>query len=120
MWELTILVITSALLISFRSARNLKSFLIRSEAYPLKRKLGSTKCSNKPCHVLLNINEMDTSDSFQTKQKYRINHHLNCNDNCLICLMSCKVYGLQYVGSTINKFTTVLNKLRKMLGKLWG
>ena len=32
-----------------------------------------------------------------------INHHLNCNDRCLIYLFSCKVCGLQYVGSTTDK-----------------
>ena len=32
-----------------------------------------------------------------------INHHLNCNDKCLIYLLSCKVCGLQYVGSATDK-----------------
>ena len=54
--------------------------------------------------MCLNINETETFESFQTKQKYKINHHLNCNDKCLIYLLSCKVCGLQYVGSTTDKF----------------
>ena len=90
--------------VSFRSARNLKSFLVRSKVYPLERKVGSTKCNGKRCQVCLNVRETDTFESFQTKQKYKINHHLNCNDKCLIYLLSCKVCGLQYVGSTTNKF----------------
>ena len=89
---------------SFRSARNLKRFLVRSKVYPLERKGGSTKCNGKRCQVCLNINETDTFESFQTKQKYKISHHLNCNDKCLIYLLSCKVCGLQYVGSTTDKF----------------
>ena len=34
----------------------------------------------------------------------QVNHHLNCNDKCLIYLLSCKVCGLQYVVSTTDKF----------------
>ena len=55
--------------------------------------------------MCLNINETDTFESFQTKQKYKINHHLNCNDKCLIYLLSCKICGLQYVGSTDDRKT---------------
>ena len=33
-----------------------------------------------------------------------INHHLNCNDNCLIYSLSCKVCVLQYVGYKTDKF----------------
>ena len=54
--------------------------------------------------MCLNINKTDTFESFQTKQKYKINHYLNCNDKCLIYLLSCKVCGLQYVGFTTDKF----------------
>ena len=89
---------------SFRSARNLKIFLVRFKVYLLVRKVGFAKCTGKRCLVCLNINETDTFESFQTKQKYKINHHLNCNDKCLIYLLSCKVCGLQYVGSTTDKF----------------
>ena len=96
-------VFTPAPFVFFRSARNLKSFLVRSKVYPLERKEGSTKCNGKHYEVCLNINETDTFESFQTQRKYKINHHLNCNDKCLIDLLSCKVCGLQYVGSTTDK-----------------
>ena len=52
----------------------------------------------------LSIKETDTSRSFQTKQKYKINHHLNYNDKCLIYLLSCKICGLHYVDSATDKF----------------
>ena len=51
-----------------------------------------------------NFNKTDNFESFQTKQKYKINHHLNCNDKFLTYLLFCKVCGLQYVGSTTAKF----------------
>ena len=97
-------VFTLAPFISFRNARNLKRFLVRSKVYPLERKVGSAKCNGKRCLVCLNIKETDTFEPFQTKQKYKINHHLSFNDKCLIYLLSCKVCGLQYVGSTTDKF----------------
>ena len=100
--------------VSFWNARNLKSFLVRSKVYPLQRKVGSVKCNGKCCcQVCLNINKTDTFESFQTKQKYKINHYLNCNDKCLIYLLSCKVCGLQYVGSTTDKFRLRWNNYKE-------
>ena len=92
---------------------NLKSFLVRSKVYPLERKVGSTKCNDKRCQVCLNINETDTFQSFQTKQKYKTTHHFNCNDKCLIYFLSCNVFYLQYVGSTTDKFRSRRNNYQK-------
>ena len=106
-------VFTAAPFVSFRSVRNLKSVLVRSKVYPLERKVGSAKCSGKRCQVCLNINETDTFEPFQTKQKYKINHHLNCNYKCLIYLLPCKACGLQYVGSTTDKFRLRWNNYKE-------
>ena len=83
-------VFTPAPFVFFRSARNLKSF--------------GKKCNRKRCLVCLNFAETDTFESFQTKKQYKINHNLNCNDKCLIYPLSCKICGLQYVGSTTDPF----------------
>ena len=91
---------TCAPFVSFRSARNLKNFLIRSKVYPLERKICSEKYNGKRCLVCLNVAETDTFESFQTKKQYRINHKLNCKDKCLVYLLSCKICDLQYVSST--------------------
>ena len=85
---------------SFRSARNSKSFLVRSKVYPLNAKVVSEKCNGKRYLACLNVSEMDAFESFQAKKQYKINHNLNCNGKCLIYLLSCKICGLQYVGST--------------------
>ena len=37
--------------VSLRSARDLKSFLVRSKVYQLERKVGSAKCNGKRCQV---------------------------------------------------------------------
>ena len=39
-----------------------------------------------------------------TKKVYKINHSFNCDSKCLIYLFSYKVYGIQYVGSTVDRF----------------
>ena len=33
-----------------------------------------------------------------------MNHHFDCNSKCLIYLLSCRVCGKQYVGSTTERF----------------
>ena len=104
-------VFTSALFIFFRTDRNLKSFLVRSKVYPLERKVGSAKCNGKRCQMCLSVNETDVSKSFQTEQKYKINHHYN--DWCLIYFLFYNVYGRQYVGSTIDKFRFCWNNYKE-------
>ena len=99
-------VFSSAPFVCFRSTRNSKGFLVRSKIYPLERKVDSKKCKSKRRLGCLNGCETDVFQSFQTKEQYKINHLLNCNDKCLIYLLSCKVCGLQYVGSTSDKFKT--------------
>ena len=37
-----------------------------------------------------------------TKNSYQIKHHLSCNQNNCIYLITCKKCKLQYVGSTVN------------------
>ena len=66
--------------------------------------MGSSKCGSKRSQVCLNVSETDTFESFQTKRQYQINHHLDCNDKCLIYLLSCEICGLQYVSSTSDRF----------------
>ena len=77
---------------------------MKSEVYSLERTMGSSKCGSNRCQVCLNVSETDLFESFQAEKQYKINHLLNCNDNCLIYLLSCKTCGLQYVASTAVDF----------------
>ena len=90
-----------------------KLWKLFGKIYPLERKVGSEKCKSKRCLVCLNVSEKDVFQSFQTKGQYKINHQLNCNDKGLIFLLSCRVCGLQYVGSTTNKFTLRWNNYKE-------
>ena len=86
----------------------------------MKEKVVSEKCKSKRCLGCLNVSETDVFQSFQTKKQYKINDQLNCNDKCLIYLLSCKVCGLQYVGSTTDKFRLRWNNYKENNQKARG
>ena len=77
---------------------------MRSKIYRLEIKFGSKKCNSKRCLVCLNVSEINIFQSLQTQEQYKINHQLNCNDECLIYLLSCKVCGLQHVSFRLNNY----------------
>lgn len=90
--------------VSFRSGFSLKNHLVRAKVYPLDRETGSYKCGKPRCLTCLNIQEVSFFQSSVDGKQYKINHRLNCDDKCLIYLLSCKVCGKQYVGQTTDKF----------------
>ena len=65
-----------------------------------ERETGSCKCKGNRCQVCLNISETETFTSTVTHTSYKINRSFDCNDKCLICLLTCKICLKQYVGST--------------------
>ena len=77
---------------------------MRAKLYPLDRVVGSTKCGKKRCEVCVNVSETNSFTSNITGETHKTNHKLNCDDNCLIYLLSCKHYGKQYVGETTDIF----------------
>ena len=95
------MVFTPSLFVAYRSARNLESFLVRPNVYPLERTVHSPKCGSKRCQVCPNFSETYIFESFQTKRQHKINHHLNCYNKCLVYLLSSKIFGLQYIDSTL-------------------
>ena len=98
------IVFTPKPMVSFCIARKFSSYLVRAKLYPLKRKVGSFECKGKRCHTCLNVNEMDSFASSVTKEEYKINHCFDCNEKCLIYLLTCKVCLKQYVEQTIDEF----------------
>ena len=89
--------------VSYRKARKI-SYLVRAKLYPLERKFGSEKCDKSRCEVCLNIEETDTFMSTTTGGSFKINHKLNCDDNSLIYLLTCKCCGKQYAGESTDEF----------------
>ena len=97
-------VFTPGSIVSIRSARKINRYLVRAKFYPLERKVGSEKCGKSRCEVCLNIQETDTFTSTTTGKSFKINHKLNCDNNCLIYLLTYKCCGRHYVGETTDDF----------------
>ena len=54
----------------------------------------------------VNVNHLFVTkvDVRLTKENYKINHKFDCDSKCIIYLLSCKACGLQYAGSTVDRF----------------
>ena len=89
---------------SFRSPRNLSSYIDRAKMYRMERKTGSCKWKGNRCQECLNISETETFTSTVTHTSYKINHSFDCNDKCLTYLLTSKTCLKQYVGSTTGCF----------------
>ena len=88
---------------SFKSVRKLSSYLIRATLYPLQRTVGSFKCDKRRCEVYINVTKTDTFTSTAPGESFKINHKFNCDDKCLIYLLTrnqCK----KQLGQTIESF----------------
>ena len=77
-------------MVSFRTSRKLSSYLVRAKLYPLKRTVGSRKCSKKRCDVCKNVQNSDTFWSSITYETFEINHQRTCDDKCLVYLLYIK------------------------------
>ena len=97
-------ILTPPPFVSFRAGFSLKKHLVRAKVYPLLRKCGSSGCNKSRCQISLNINNTDVFHSFVTKESYKLSHKFDCDSRCIIYLFSCKTCGLQYVGSTVERF----------------
>ena len=72
--------------------------------YPLISEKGTFCCGKNRFETCCNILQTDTFASFVTKKVSKINHSFNCDSKCLIYLFLFKVSGVQYVGSTVDRF----------------
>ena len=91
-------------IVSFRSARRIRSYLVRANLYLLERFVGSRQCKKHRCEVCTNVTETDTFSSPVTRETFQINDDLNCDDKCLIYLLKCKFCKKQYVLETTVAF----------------
>ena len=79
-------VFTPKHMIPFRNARKLSTYLERTKLYPTERIVGSYKCGGKRC---INVNETSTFTSTVTGETYIISHRFDCNERCLVYLLTC-------------------------------
>ena len=97
-------VFTPKPIISFRGARKMASYLVRAKLHSEEQTKSYFQCGSKCCEVCLNVNETSTFTSTVTGETYIINHKFNCNDNCLVYLLTCNCCKKQYLGQTVDEF----------------
>lgn len=77
-------VFTPAPSVSFRTARNLRRHLVRSNFYPLQLITGYYQCNNQRCQAGKNVKECCVFSSYVTKETFKINHYFGCHSKSLI------------------------------------
>ena len=75
-------VFSHPLIVSYRSARKIKDYIVRSNLYPVERKVGCRWCGSSQCHVCKSIGITEEFTSFTTKKTYKINHSFDWNNKC--------------------------------------
>ena len=107
-------------IVSYRSARKISSHLVRAKLYPLECKVGFEKCGNSRCEICLNIQETGIFTSTTTGESSKINHKLNCDNNCLIYLPTYQYCGEQYVGEPQINTNLDETSTKAMIAKMHG
>ena len=95
---------SSGPMVSFRSAQKLSIYLVWTKLYPLQRKVGSSKCGKRQYDVFNNVTDTSTFNSAVTGDTFKINHSLNCDDKCLIYLVTYEQSNKQYTSKTTDQF----------------
>ena len=108
-------------MVSFQSARKLSSYLVLAKLYALQRNIGSSKCGKQRCEVCDNVTDTSIFSSTVTGDTFKINHKLkNCDDKCLIYLVTCKQCNKQYRVKLQISFVIDGVTIKLMLERLTG
>ena len=65
--------------------------------YPIERTVTSKNCGSKLCKVCINMKETSPFTSPVTRETSIINQKSDCNAGCLVYLLRCHIYKIQYV-----------------------
>lgn len=106
-------------MMAFRRPKSLRDYLLRAKLRSLDREIevtrGTHKCASSRCDVCNYLVVGDRFSSHATGTSYTINRSLDCNSRNIVYLISCKVCGFQYVGSTTTKFRLRFNNHKSRL-----
>ena len=75
---------TPGSMVSFRSSKNISSYLVRDKLYPVERSVGSFNCKRPRCQICTYVTEIDSFTSTVTGETYKINDKFDCMEKCLI------------------------------------
>ena len=99
--------------------KNLQDYLVRAKLRPLcinnQGNKGVVRCDSTRCDVCNCAVPGSSFTSHTTKRSYAINYQLDCNSYNVVYLITCKVCGLQYVGSNSTKFRLRFNNHKRRL-----
>ena len=99
-------------MVAFRRPKSLRDYLVHAKLRATnleERPKGTVKCGDRRCQVCKHLKIGDSFTSKRTGKQYSINSDLNCNSTNVVYLLSCKVCGVQYVGSTTTRFRLRFN-----------
>ena len=99
-------------MVSFRSARKVKDYLVRTKLYPLVRNISLENVTKLYAKCVTILKVQISFSSTVTGETYKINHYFNCDGKCLVCLITCRTCKLQYTGQTCDAFQKRWNNCR--------
>ena len=106
--------------LAFRNSKTLKDKLVRSTLKTTNDKIpGMYKCGVGRCDNCCLLDIGNTFSSTVTGKIYHMNFPFDCNSQCVVYLLTCKICKKQYVGSTITKFRLRYNQYKSNI-KLYG
>ena len=100
-------------IVGFKRGKSIRDFLVKAKLPPLEEDWVCNGCGASRCKVCETIEDATTFSDKDKTCSYKIRKGmLNCNSNYVICLFSCKVCGVQYVGSTKTAFRIRFNNYK--------
>ena len=75
-------------------------FVLLPKLYPINRTVSCYKCGSKCWEVCKHITKTDPFTSTVTGETFKMNHPFDCNDKCVVYLMTCNKCEKQYTGQT--------------------
>ena len=105
-------------MVSFGSVCKISSYLVRAKLYPSERSISWRQYKKRTCEACTNVTETVIFSRIVTGETIEINHELNCDDKCFICLLKCKVCKKQYVRGQWHNISEKWNL--QATGSLWA
>ena len=104
-------------MVAFRRSKCLSDYLIRARfrSDAKEEVTGTSKCESNRCQICNFLCVGRTSRCKTDGKEFRINYNLNCNSKNVVYLITCKVCGTQYVGSTTTTFRFRFNNHRSRI-----
>ena len=94
---------------SFQTTRKHSSYLLRAKIYPIERTVGAYKYGGKGCEVCINVHKTSIFTSTVIEETRITNHKFDCNEKCLVYILTCNKWKIQHIGKAIDQFRSRWN-----------